>query len=146
MPTRAFPTELSRLERQLLEAVSEDALEGRAARSNAAYADAVVCAPGTVIETLRRLQDRRLIEVERRKASWQRRIALLDGGEPYARTGWSDDPDPKAAAHKRPCITCREKFVSEGPHNRMCERCRHHAKAHETYGFGAARRSSGAAA
>lgn len=145
MSSRTLPPELRRLESQLLEALSEDALAGRPARSNRAYADAVICAPGTVIETLRRLQDRKLIAVERRKASWQRRIALLDHGEPYARTLWSDDP-AKTQARKRPCITCREKFSSEGPHNRMCERCRHHAKAHETYAVAPGRRSVGAAA
>lgn len=28
---------------------------------------------------------------------------------------------------RRPCLTCGAPFVSEGPHNRMCEDCRHRA-------------------
>lgn len=26
---------------------------------------------------------------------------------------------------RRPCITCRTPFISEGAHNRMCPSCRH---------------------
>lgn len=30
----------------------------------------------------------------------------------------------KAQHVKRPCITCRKSFLSEGAHNRMCSSCR----------------------
>jgi Zn finger protein HypA/HybF involved in hydrogenase expression len=34
----------------------------------------------------------------------------------------------------RPCITCRTEFRSEGPHHRMCQRCRKGGGA-EDYGI-----------
>jgi hypothetical protein len=30
----------------------------------------------------------------------------------------------KERQKKRPCITCQTSFMSEGPHNRMCDDCR----------------------
>lgn len=30
----------------------------------------------------------------------------------------------KERMRERPCITCGIKFMSEGPHNRMCDDCR----------------------
>lgn len=30
----------------------------------------------------------------------------------------------QAGERVRPCITCQRPFRSEGPHNRMCDRCR----------------------
>lgn len=30
----------------------------------------------------------------------------------------------KAAQTKRKCLSCSTVFVSDGPHNRMCDRCR----------------------
>ena len=29
-----------------------------------------------------------------------------------------------ALAKQRPCLTCGESFPSQGPHNRLCARCR----------------------
>lgn len=31
----------------------------------------------------------------------------------------------KARSTKRACMCCRTVFLSEGPHNRLCNRCRH---------------------
>ncbi len=32
----------------------------------------------------------------------------------------------------RACMTCQTEFLSEGPHNRMCNRCRKNARAEYT--------------
>ncbi len=34
-----------------------------------------------------------------------------------------------ARSRQRNCLTCGTTFVSEGPHNRMCDRCRRDATA-----------------
>lgn len=34
------------------------------------------------------------------------------------------EADAKANRKVRPCITCREAFASDGPHNQMCAGCR----------------------
>jgi hypothetical protein len=36
--------------------------------------------------------------------------------------GYVQMPNPRAAM--RHCMTCRAPFVSEGPHNRLCDPCR----------------------
>jgi hypothetical protein len=33
-------------------------------------------------------------------------------------------PTAPTRQQERPCITCKTSFKSEGPHNRMCGRCR----------------------
>lgn len=33
-------------------------------------------------------------------------------------------PSAKPATTERPCLTCGKRFLSEGPHNRMCRDCR----------------------
>lgn len=30
----------------------------------------------------------------------------------------------QASARRRPCLCCRKTFLSEGPHNRLCNICR----------------------
>ncbi len=35
-----------------------------------------------------------------------------------------DELARKARLRKRPCLTCGAEFMSEGAHNRMCDRCR----------------------
>lgn len=32
----------------------------------------------------------------------------------------------KEASTRRPCMCCRQRFDSEGPHNRLCGRCRYY--------------------
>ena len=42
---------------------------------------------------------------------------------------WRDhDRGRRTAMKKRPCITCSAEFYSEGPHHRMCDRCRRAAR------------------
>lgn len=35
----------------------------------------------------------------------------------------------KARLRERPCLSCGTAFLSEGPHHRMCQRCRGRASA-----------------
>lgn len=32
--------------------------------------------------------------------------------------------DSRAQRRERPCMCCQNKFMSDGPHNRLCGRCR----------------------
>lgn len=34
---------------------------------------------------------------------------------------------PKKSHVRRPCLCCRTPFFSEGPHNRLCNHCRHNS-------------------
>lgn len=34
-------------------------------------------------------------------------------------------PDKEPSRKTRPCMCCRRPFPSAGPHNRLCENCRH---------------------
>lgn len=67
---------------------------------------------------------REIIGVEHRGAC-SRRFTVLASG---LSTDWTDlkrqAREREGALRKRPCITCRAVFVSEGPHNRMCVTCR----------------------
>ncbi|MDD9731877.1 hypothetical protein PVW46_18380 [Mameliella sp. AT18] len=38
-----------------------------------------------------------------------------------------DELNREARRRRRPCICCGVSFISEGPHNRMCNGCRHGA-------------------
>lgn len=42
-----------------------------------------------------------------------------------------------AKRKRRPCMTCRKPFDSEGAHNRMCDRCRQTALPGDWMGMGA---------
>lgn len=57
--------------------------------------------------------------------------AVLDGGKAVATfpVWWKADAcaerlERMARVRCRSCLTCGSKFVSEGPHNRMCPACR----------------------
>lgn len=54
------------------------------------------------------------------------------------------EADAKAKRGPRPCMCCRNKFDSEGIHNRLCHLCRH--RSGETIGSPRIPRKSGRAA
>lgn len=51
-----------------------------------------------------------------------------DSGTWYEAAGLADRHEKNARSRERPCICCGETFRSEGPHNRMCYRCRSSAE------------------
>jgi uncharacterized paraquat-inducible protein A len=54
------------------------------------------------------------------------KIAAALGRSPEAVRAKRDYARPTGPTRKRerPCMTCKTNFRSEGPHNRMCGRCR----------------------
>ncbi|KQI69410.1 hypothetical protein AN189_03030 [Loktanella sp. 3ANDIMAR09] len=60
------------------------------------------------------------------------RFYITRDGDDVAGPYWSKDSadvaqdrlERKAKERERKCITCTEAFLSEGPHNRMCNGCR----------------------
>ncbi|MDO5643624.1 MAG: hypothetical protein Q4G26_14720 [Paracoccus sp. (in: a-proteobacteria)] len=64
--------------------------------------------------------------------------AVMDGGKvvktfgkPFPAEAYADDLARRARYKRRPCLTCGTEFVSQGPHHRMCGRCR--IAAQETF-------------
>ena len=53
------------------------------------------------------------------------------------------DLDMKALRKHRPCITCQDTFLSDGPHNRMCGGCRLKSDDTRVNSFSYARRRAG---
>jgi hypothetical protein len=51
--------------------------------------------------------------------------------------------DAKAKRGPRNCLCCDEQFTSEGPHNRMCGRCRLRGDDTVSYSFAVSRRRTG---
>lgn len=45
------------------------------------------------------------------------------------------DADAAARRMERPCMCCRQTFLSEGIHNRMCDRCRRLNGEYDPYGL-----------
>jgi hypothetical protein len=46
---------------------------------------------------------------------------------------WAERRERLARAKPRPCMCCHATFDSEGPHNRMCDRCRRNPPSVEDY-------------
>jgi hypothetical protein len=49
---------------------------------------------------------------------------------------------PRQERRRIPCLTCRGLFLSEGPHNRMCPRCRWHHRDDGSFGLALPSRAS----
>lgn len=45
----------------------------------------------------------------------------------------------RAAKQRRPCITCHEPFLSDGPHHRMCTRCRNNTTSEMSHSLNGVR-------
>jgi len=41
--------------------------------------------------------------------------------------------EAKSKARKRPCMSCRKLFESEGIHNRICDNCKRRGRAPDAY-------------
>lgn len=115
---------LNPIDEKLIAEIEDDIFEGRPARSNVAYAEAI----GRPTETLRRILERlkadRVIEIEVDETGTRRRIYMAEHG---AWTEWTDHGERRALKHRqrrRPCLCCGEAFVSEGIHNRLCAPCK----------------------
>lgn len=72
---------------------------------------------------------------ERSKGSTWEEISLTVGVAAKTLSSWWAKRDPYGLAHRKPrrdttrltpraCLRCKLMFDSEGPHNRMCSRCR----------------------
>lgn len=46
----------------------------------------------------------------------------------YSAAGAATRLERQSREQARACLTCGETFVSEGPHNRLCSRCRHRSE------------------
>lgn len=73
---------------------------------------------------------------ERRKGTTWDAISKTVGIPPKTLSAWWAKRGPYSAEHAKPrrdtskltpraCLRCKITFDSEGPHNRMCSRCRH---------------------
>ena len=53
----------------------------------------------------------------------ERRVGPLHGSPLAAEHAW-ERRERRRARQSRPCLRCGARFMSDGPHNRMCDRCR----------------------
>lgn len=112
---------LNPIDADLLAEIERDALEGLPARSNAAYAEAIGRHKDSAKHAIARLEQRGLIQIEIRDNN-RRRIAVPDS---ETVTGWTDlGRKDRLKAVKRPCLSCREEFRSEGNGHRICDTCK----------------------
>lgn len=62
------------------------------------------------------------------RAGWLRRIAGEKVPCPRRANHYEIKPNARPSKSERPCMRCHEEFKSEGPHNRLCQRCKEAAR------------------
>lgn len=108
----------------LLAVIEAQARSGERALSNEAYAEMLSITIASQKCALRNLIKAKLIEVESLGSRSARRFLAPRLGQWTQASVKDFRVKTQGVTVKRPCLSCRTTFASEGPHNRLCSACR----------------------
>lgn len=115
---------------KVFDIIARAAEEGLPAPSNEEMADETASMNSNISDSLRALDAGRFIQIEwdgpaptfgKPGPRARRRFRVMETGEV---TAWTAHGVRRSKGKTRPCMICTADFDSEGPHHRLCTKCR----------------------